>query len=118
MKTKYEMMQPSEITDFFGKNYPDLATFQIGNFETTIKPMDYKLAQIDTERFYDTIYSFYGTFAFFDDIILWLNDVDWISNSDENFQKTIKIYATTDINNWYFNGVRGETLSTEERKLL
>lgn len=118
MKTKYKMMQLSEVSDDFGNNYPDLATFQIGHFVTTIKPMEYQLNQSDVERFYQVSDDFYGAFYFYDDILLWLNDVDWISDDEIWFNKKIKIYSKTDIDNWYFSGVRGETLITDDRVVL
>lgn len=108
MKTKYDVMLLSEVTDSNGNNYADLATFPIEDFTPTTKPIEYKLTYNDTERFFDIIYTFYNEFEFYDDIILWLNDIIHISDSDENFQKIIRMYSKSDVDRWYRDKLRAD----------
>lgn len=106
MKTKYQLMNQSVVTDKNGNHYADLATFDIDSFETRNKPADYKLTYNDTLKFYNAIYEFYGDFDFYDDLNLWLNNIINISDSDLNFQKKIKLYSKTDIDNFYINHIK------------
>lgn len=105
-KTKYDLMAESVVTDSEGNAYPDLATFPIDEFDMTTKPVDYSLSFINTERFFDLIYEWYGSFDFYDDIILWLNDIRHISDSEENFEKVIRMFGQHDIDDWYEKNIR------------
>ena len=117
-KNKYQMMKESIVTDNNGNPYPDLATFPLDSFISTSKPIDVKLTYKDTQRFFDLTYDFYDSFDFYDDITLWLNDITYISDSDANYQKIIKIYSKIDIDNWYLASVRGETIEGDKRIIL
>ena len=97
---KYQLMNESEVTDEYGNNYPDLATFPINEIRITQKPANYKLTHNDLYKFFNLTYEYYNNFDFYDFITLWLNDITEISNPD-NFGKEIKFYGKTDIDNWY-----------------
>lgn len=99
-KSKYLLMQESEVTDELGNKYPDLATFVINKFTPTVKGIDYPLTYPNCLRFFDLTYDAYQDFNFYDDITLWLNDVEYISDTDTNFDRYIKFYAKTDLNKW------------------
>ena len=109
-------MTPSDsVFDNEGNAYPDLATFQLDSFVSNTKPVDYQLTQLDCERFFDLIYKFYGSFEYYDDIILWLNDINYISDEKQNFERKIKLYSKQDIDGWYIAGVKGEVVKLEDR---
>jgi hypothetical protein len=103
-KNKYDLMKSSEtVTDDYGSFYPDVATFDFNSFIPTNKPIDYQLTENDIYKFYSLINSFYNEFTFYDDITLWLNDISYISNVNNNLQKKIKLYAKADIDDYYSN---------------
>ena len=97
---KYDLMNESEVTDEFGNNYPDLATFPLNELRITQKPTFYKMDYNDIYRFFDLTHDYYDKFEFYDYITLWLNDITEISNED-NFQREIKFYGKNDLDKWY-----------------
>lgn len=105
MLSKYQLMDSSIVTDEHGNNYPDLATFPLNEMRITQKPSDYKLTQNDLCKFFNLTYEYYGNFNFYDNIILWLNDINDIA-SDENFEKNIKLYGKNDIDSWYKENIK------------
>lgn len=112
------MMKESVVTDDDGNPYPDIATFPLQDFVVTSKPLETKLSYQDTQRFFDFTYNFYGSFDFYDDITLWLNNIDYISDYHNTFQKNIKIYSKIDIDNWYLSSIRGEVVDKNKRITL
>lgn len=100
-KSKYSLMLDSEVTDTYGSNYPDLTTFGINNFSVTTRGTDRKLSYNDCLRFFDVTKEVYGVYNFYDDITLWLNDIEYISDTDTNFERDIKLYSKEDINTWF-----------------
>lgn len=104
-KTKYQLMDASCVTDKNGDFYPDLATFPLNQLRISEKPSDYKLTQNDLVKFFNLTYQYYGTFDFYDNLTLWLNDINDISD-DDNFEKTIKFYGKNDIDNWYVENMK------------
>ena len=105
-KSKYQLMVESSVTDDDGNGYPDLATFPIEDIDITVKPTPYQLTQLDTERFFNLTDKWYGSYDFYDDIILWLNNIRHISDSEENFEKVIDMFSISDIDNWYIKNVK------------
>ncbi len=105
MKNKYTLMKESVVTDNFGNRYPDLATFPINSFTPKTKAAEYQLTQSDCLRFFSLIQSFYTTFEFYDDITLWLNEILFISDTDTNFERVIKLYRKKDIDDWYLQNI-------------
>jgi len=118
MKTKYMLMSESNITDNFGNKYPDLATFKINDFVPKSRGIDYQLTEYDCLQFFNLIYEFYSGFNFYDDITLWLNEIEWISDTRHvddrdntlldrggNFERYIKFYNKQDIDAWSLNSI-------------
>lgn len=105
-KSKYQLMAESVVTDSEGNAYPDLATFPIEDMDVTVKPALYELTEMNTERFFDLIYQWYGAFDFYDDIILWLNNIRHISDSEENFEKKIQMFSKQDLDDWFVKNMR------------
>ena len=104
-KSKYLMMSDSEVTDENGNKYPDLFTFGINKFVVNTKPIDHQLNYNDCLRFFDLTNSLYGSFDFYDDITTWLNDIEYIADEENNFQKYIKLFSKTDIDSWFINEI-------------
>lgn len=102
-KNKYLLMQDSQTTDELGNSFPDLATFPIEKFINNLKPAFYTLSYNDTQRFFDLINGVYQNFDFYDDITLWLNDIDYISKTSENFDKKISFYKKSDLDQFFFD---------------
>lgn len=105
-KSKYDLMKNSDYTDVWGNNYPDLATYEFEKLIYNTKPSSYKLNYKDTQRFFDCVYEFYGSFDFYDDILLWANDILNIIDDEENFEKTIRLPSKNDIDNFYLNNFK------------
>ena len=115
-RNKYQCMKTSDVvTDKDGNPFPDLATFVINEFQPSAKPTTIALSQRNTERFFDLIYEFYTAFDYYDDIILWLNDILNISDSQNTFQKEVKMFSKIDIDNFYLSSVKGEIVRDEQR---
>ena len=104
-KSKYQLMDASEVTDEYGNNYPDLATFPLNELRLTQKPADYKLNYNNIYRFFVLTYEYYEDFNFYDNLTLWLNDITDISE-ESNFQKNILLYPKNDIDNWYASHIK------------
>ena len=117
MKNKYQMMRDSEVLDKDGNAYPDLATFPIESFVVNTKPMTHHLTQLNVERFFNLIYDVYNSFDLYDDITLWLNDIEYISDKN-NFGREIKLYSKIDLNNWYISGVKNEVVEIDKRVVI
>jgi hypothetical protein len=101
-KTKYDLMRDSPIaTDTYGNFYADLTTFPINYFSVSAKPTTAQLSENDCLRFCDYIKKVYGQYEFYDDILLWLNDVEYITDTEANFEKYLKNYSMSDISVWY-----------------
>ena len=104
-KDKYMTMKASEVTDEYGNLYPDLATFPINEIDITTRPVARQLTENDCLRFFDLIYTYYSVFTLYDDLTLWLNDILYISDTDTNFNKNIKLYTKQDIDSWFLLNV-------------
>lgn len=97
---KYQLMNDSNVTDEYGNNYPDLATFPLNELRLTQKPANYELTECDLYRFFDLSYNYYDKFDFYDYITLWLNDINEIGN-EKNLGKSIKFFGKNDLDKWY-----------------
>jgi len=107
MKNKYQLMRNSEFTDSDGNNYPDLSTFPLETLVINTKPLNYSLTENDCLRFFDLIYKYYGNFDFYDDMILWLSDVEDIT-LESNFERKINLISKKDLDSWYLSSLIGE----------
>lgn len=105
IKSKYLLMKDSSQSDEFGNKYPDLTTFPINEFTPQTKAIDYELSSNDCYRFFDLINSYYGSFDFYDDITLWLNDIEYISKEEDNFEKYIRLFQKKDLDRWFLSNV-------------
>ena len=104
-KSKYNLMKNSIVTDDNGNFYPDLATFPINDIIITKKPIEHSLTYNDCLRFFDLSQSYYGQFDFYEDIVLWLNDIEYISDEENNFEVILKLYTKQDIDAWYIKNL-------------
>jgi hypothetical protein len=101
-KNKYQLMQTSETeSDSNGNFYPDLTTFPINDFRPLTKSSEIELVQRYVQRYDIIAFNFFGSFTFYDDISLWLNDIQYISDEATNIGIKIKIYPKSDIDSWY-----------------
>ena len=76
-RTRYDTIKPSSQINLKGNQYPDLMSFPIDKFKFTEISKEYILTEPDIDRFYLVCYREYGV-SYFDDIILWLNNIDTI----------------------------------------
>lgn len=76
--TRYTLISDSTTQDNNGAFYPDIITFPIENFRYSAPPIPFRLRDIDIERFDLLVSKYYGTLAYMD-LILWLNDISYIS---------------------------------------
>jgi len=105
-KDKYTLMFSSSVTDSLGNPYPDLTSFPVNEFVIKTRAVNRQLSYNDCLRFFDTTYTVYDSFNAYDDIILWLNDIEQVTDVDENFEKNIKFYTKTDIDSWYLANIK------------
>lgn len=102
-KTKYDLMKDSSYTDDNGIPFPDLATFPINTFIPEKKAITGNLLEQDIYYFYNTIYTYFNAFDFYDDITLWLNDIPYLEET--YIESPIKMYKKEDIDTWYLNNL-------------
>lgn len=106
MKTKYQLMSASTTAfDANGNPYPDLATFPIETFSPTTKPNYYTLGEGDIYRFDILTDSVYQDFDFYDDFMLWVNNLPFIED-DANIGSNIALYVKSDIDSWFVQNVK------------
>jgi hypothetical protein len=77
MKTRYNVMSQSSETNEFGKNYPDVLSYDNTKLFITYPLRKLELSQRMKERFYLACHMVYGS-SQYDDIILWFNNIDYI----------------------------------------
>jgi hypothetical protein len=105
-RDKYQLMVESEVADTFDNKYPDLTTFPINTFTPSVKYLPRKLTENDVLKLYALVFSYYNSFELYDDLTLWLNDVEYISNTDDNFEKTLKLYSKADLDKWFMQQIK------------
>lgn len=105
MKSKYDTMSPSQVTDSQGNSYPDLATFPIESFTPSVKYRSHPLDDGDIYRFDLLTDSAYNDYNLYDDFTLWISDIPFLSD-DNNFEVPIKLYNKSDIDVWYLNNLK------------
>lgn len=79
MRSRYDVIKPSEQTNEKGQKYPDILTFPMTSFVFNDAVDKVEVTQVIKERFYLACYEKYGV-TFYDDIILWINGVDTVYN--------------------------------------
>jgi len=80
MRNRYEVMKESDQVNTDGNKYPDVMTFPIEKFLYTNTAKKYILRRFDLDRFDLLCIREYGV-AYYDDIILWLNNIDNLKNA-------------------------------------
>lgn len=107
MKTKYDLMEESIVKDSHGDNYCDLASFDINKIQFSAEPAKYKLTSNDLIRFFDLVQQYYASFdCYFEEILLWLNELGDDLSNDDNFGKEIILIKQTDVENFYTNNLK------------
>lgn len=97
--SKYITISESENhIDSTGLKYPDIFSFPIINFEFNDIPQKYILTQQDVYRFDLLMYSYYGN-ANYDDLVLFINNIEHISLIDPGF--TIYLPSKRDLDLFY-----------------
>jgi hypothetical protein len=75
MRSRYDVIKPSEQKNIKGQEYPDILTFPMTSFVFNDPVEKVEITQVYKERFYLTCYERYGV-TYYDDIILWINGID------------------------------------------
>lgn len=78
-RTRYMTIKESNQINKNGNKYPDIMSFPIESFKFTDTEKEYILSETDIDRFYMVCYKYYGI-PYYDDIVLWLNNIDSIHN--------------------------------------
>lgn len=99
------MAPSSTVSDSTGNPYPDLATFPIDTFVANTKPNYYTLGEGDIYRFDIFTDIEYSDFDFYDDFLLWVNDLPYIED-DSNIGKQLSIYVKSDIDTWFVQNIK------------
>jgi len=79
MRNRYQLLKESSQTNSKGNPYPDIMSFPIEKFSYTGTTREYYLTQTDIDRIDILCYREYGV-TYYDDIILWLNNIDSLHN--------------------------------------
>jgi hypothetical protein len=80
MKSKYLTIKKSDVyTDENGNAYPDIFSFPNDKLTLTRKAQKYILNANDIARFDTLISSYYGI-ADYDDLVLWINEINYIGD--------------------------------------
>jgi len=100
MKTKYLTMPDGAYgdTDEYGNKYVDIMAFHIENFEYTMPPTPHIIKQNEIDRFDLFIATIYGKMDYMD-IILWLNNQEYVSRINNG--DTFYLPSKTDLDIFY-----------------
>lgn len=79
MRSRYKTLKESTQTNSKGNPYPDVMSFPIEKFTFTGTGKEYYLTQTDIDRIDLLCYREYGV-SYYDDMVLWLNDIDSLHN--------------------------------------
>lgn len=100
VRSKYKITTPSTVEfNVNGIAYPDLFSFPVEEFVYIEKPLDYILTEKDVRRFDQLMLSYYASADFYDDIVLWLNDILYLD--DDLIGTTIRLPSKRDLDNFY-----------------
>jgi hypothetical protein len=98
MRSRYDLAQ-NGTTDGEGGYYPDICSIPLDKFRYTEAPKEHYLTEKEIERIDIFIFNEYGT-SEFDDILLWLNNIDDIYSLSADTK--ILIPTKTDMENFYY----------------
>jgi len=99
MSNKYTTLKDSLIyKDSFGNSFPDIFSFPIESFKYTEITQKYIINSRDIYRFDLLMYNYYGDSSY-DDLVLWLNNIELIS--EMNPGDTLELPSKRDLDNFY-----------------
>ena len=102
-RNRYLAMSPSEIVNPQGISYPDTLSMPIDKFVYSEKPLEYTLTQSDLDRIDLLMYRMYRSAAY-DDIILWVNNIDTLHNLNPG--DTLLLPAKKDLETFFIKHSR------------
>lgn len=102
-RTRYEIMKASNQTNSDGNNYPDVMTFPIEKFVFTDPGKNHILTRSDLDRFDILCIREYGV-SYYDDIVLWLNNIDNLKNVTPG--NTIFLPTKRDLDRFFTKNLR------------
>lgn len=88
MRSKYKTIKPSTQINSKGNPYPDMMSFPIEKFSFTGTSKEYFLTQTDIDRIDLLMFREYGS-TYYDDLVLWLNDIDSLKNVSPGLKITL-----------------------------
>lgn len=98
--SRYDLMEDTPNTDGGTDTYPDCLTFfaKLEDFAQSEPPLQYEATHLFTSRPYMITYQYYGS-PTYDDLILLLNNIPYISEVDEG--DLVFLPARRDIYSFY-----------------
>ena len=110
--SRYDLMEDTTNTDLGSDTYPDCLSFftKLENFRQTEPPLQYGATTLFTQRPYFITYQYYGL-PTYDDLLLILNNIPYISTLEEG--SPIYIPAKKDVYSFYttFSTIGAGTIS-------
>lgn len=103
MKSRYQLMKPSNEKNSMGNEYPDVMTFPIEKFKFVDKPREHIITEPERDRFYFVCYREYGV-AYYDDIVLWLNNIDSLHNIEPGL--TVLLPSKRDMDKFFIRNMQ------------
>ena len=99
MRSRYDLAKDSGTRSTAGTLYKDICTIPMNKFRYSTAPMEYKLTMIDIRRLDLLVFNLYGI-AEFDDLLLWLNDIQ--DPTTLTVGQTILVPSKTDMESFYY----------------
>jgi len=96
--TRYAVIPDSSDTDTNSNYYPDIMQFPVEDFKYSQPPVEYTMTEMDIDRFDLLVTKFYGSIEY-SDIILWLNNVEYIHRLSSGDSMLLPL--RNDIDNFY-----------------
>lgn len=102
-RTRYMTLSESDQINKSGNKYPDLMSFPIDRFQYTDTEKEYILSETDLDRFYMVCYRYYGV-PYYDDIVLWLNNIDSIHDVEPG--RTVRLPSRRDLDRFMVKNLK------------
>lgn len=102
MRSKYLIIEDSDISDAYGNLYPDVMTFPINKFVYSEIPVKVAITSVDIARFDLFCYRYYGT-CDYTDLLLWLNNKSTVHELETGEELTLP--TANDINKFYITNL-------------
>lgn len=100
MKSRYDYMEDSKVTDVDGVPYPDVLTTNYSDFAITSIPTSHRVTAGDIQKFWLYMYNKYGE-SQYDDILLNMNQIGYIGELEPGYK--IYEFSKDDITNFNTN---------------